>query len=225
MTETDWLTWPEPHRILQFLLDLHGKPDPRRLRLFACACVRRAWPLLADRRSREIVPLAERYAEGLTDRRQLSAALRVAQEQERIAYTAWRRLPWRSHSHREQAVRLAQAISATVLPEAINAAWEAADAVAAALQGNEHSAQSALLREIFGNPLRPPAPTSWARWGEGTLLRLAQTIYEEQRWAELQVLADALEDAGCDDPAVLEHCRGPGEHVRGCWVLDWVLGQ
>jgi hypothetical protein len=39
------------------------------------------------------------------------------------------------------------------------------------------------------------------------------------------VLADALEEAGCDNADVLDHCRKPGEHVRGCWVIDHLLGK
>ena len=63
------------------------------------------------------------------------------------------------------------------------------------------------------------------RWNGGTLTGLARTIYEGRRFAELPILADALEDAGCDDDDLLAHCRGGGEHVRGCWVLDHLLGK
>jgi hypothetical protein len=56
-------------------------------------------------------------------------------------------------------------------------------------------------------------------------VQLARSLYEERRFEDMPVLADALEEAGCQDAAVLEHCRGPGPHVRGCWVLDVVLGK
>jgi hypothetical protein len=80
-----------------------------------------------------------------------------------------------------------------------------------------------LLRDIFGNPFRPvsfdPA------WRMGNVLSLAQAIYDERAFERLPILADALEDAGCTNADVLGHCRGGGEHVRGCWVVDLVLGK
>ena len=50
-------------------------------------------------------------------------------------------------------------------------------------------------------------------------------IYQERAFERLPILADALEEAGCDDPDILSHLRGPGPHVRGCWALDLVLGK
>jgi hypothetical protein len=65
---------------------------------------------------------------------------------------------------------------------------------------------------------------SWLSW-KGTVAQIARTIYEECRWQDLPVLADALEDAGCEDREILDHCRRPGEHGRGCWVIDLFLGE
>jgi hypothetical protein len=59
----------------------------------------------------------------------------------------------------------------------------------------------------------------------GTVPKLAAAIYEERAFDRLPVLADALEDARCADAAILGHCRSGGEHVRGCWVVDLVLGK
>src|SRR5262249_6336084 len=93
----------------------------------------------------------------------------------------------------------------------------------------EKAAQAELLRDILGNPFRPPARPGPAvlAWNGGPIPRLARTIYEEWEFpsgnldtARLAVLADALEDAGCTDAALLGHLRGPGPHVRGCWVVD-----
>jgi hypothetical protein len=80
-----------------------------------------------------------------------------------------------------------------------------------------------LLREIFGNPFRPVAldPT----WLTSTVTALAKQMYESGDFSSMPVLADALQDAGCDNADVLDHCRGPGPHVRGCWVVDLVLGK
>ena len=59
----------------------------------------------------------------------------------------------------------------------------------------------------------------------GDCRALAGAIYDERAFDRLPVLGDALEDAGCADAAILAHCRGPGEHVRGCWVVDLLLGK
>jgi hypothetical protein len=86
--------------------------------------------------------------------------------------------------------------------------------------------QCALVREVFGNPFRPaPADPSWMAWNEGAAVKLARSIYDERRFGDLPVLADALEEAGCRDEAFLSHCREPGEHALGCWVVDAVLGR
>jgi len=76
-------------------------------------------------------------------------------------------------------------------------------------------------------PFRP-APAvdpSWLAWNGGTVAKLAAAIYDGGRFADLPVLADALEEAGCDSPDLLRHCRGGGGHVRGCWLLDLLLGK
>ncbi|HVK15982.1 MAG TPA: hypothetical protein VM533_03475 [Fimbriiglobus sp.] len=83
--------------------------------------------------------------------------------------------------------------------------------------------QCDLLRCVLGNPFRPV--TAEARWLTSTAVGLAQTIYVERAFDRLPILADALEEAGCDDPDVLSHLRGDGPHVRGCWVVDLVLGK
>jgi hypothetical protein len=88
------------------------------------------------------------------------------------------------------------------------------------------AAQTALLREVFGNPFRPVAVDPyWLAWNDGTVVRLAQVVYEERAFDRLPILADALEEAGCDNTDILSHCRQPGEHVRGCWALDLLLGK
>jgi hypothetical protein len=83
-----------------------------------------------------------------------------------------------------------------------------------------------LLREVVGNPLcRSRVDPAWLAWNGGTVPKPAQAIYDGRAFERLPVLADALEDAGCADQQILSHCRQPGEHVRGCWVLDLLLGK
>jgi hypothetical protein len=77
-----------------------------------------------------------------------------------------------------------------------------------------------------GEPsLSATADPAWLRWNDGTVVRLARAIDQSGRFEELPILADALEDAGCTDTVILDHCRQPGEHVRGCWVPDLLLGK
>jgi hypothetical protein len=82
------------------------------------------------------------------------------------------------------------------------------------------------LRDIFGNPFRPAhIDPECLAWNGSTVLKLAQAIYDDRTFDRLPILADALEDAGCTNTDILEHCRGPGPHVRGCWVVDLLTGK
>ncbi len=82
---------------------------------------------------------------------------------------------------------------------------------------------SALARDIFGNPFRPI--TLSPEWRTDTSVTLARQMYESRDFSAMPILADALQDAGCDSADILSHCRKPGEHVRGCWVVDLILGK
>jgi hypothetical protein len=95
-------------------------------------------------------------------------------------------------------------------------AWEQA-------HNEEQMAQVALLRDIFGNPFRPVAVDP--AWLMSDVRILAEGVYQERAFDLLPILADALQDAGCENDAVLGHCRQPCEHVRGCWVVDLLLGK
>jgi hypothetical protein len=85
----------------------------------------------------------------------------------------------------------------------------------------------ALIRDIFGNPYRPPPAIdhAWLAWNDGAIPNMARTMYASKRFRDLPILGDALEEAGFADEALLGHCRGPGPHVRGCWALDLILAK
>ncbi|MCE9568122.1 MAG: hypothetical protein K8U57_39470 [Planctomycetes bacterium] len=87
----------------------------------------------------------------------------------------------------------------------------------------EAAAQAALCRDIFGNPFRPVVADP--AWLTTTVVALATGIYTDRAFDRMPILADALQDAGCDTPAVLNHCRADNIHVRGCWVVDLILGK
>src|SRR5262249_19732568 len=88
----------------------------------------------------------------------------------------------------------------------------------------EHPPVAALVRDLIGNPFRPPNALNPA-WRTPDVLGLARSAYYERAFDRLPILGDALEDAGCTDAVILDHCRGPGPHVRGCWVVDLILGK
>jgi hypothetical protein len=100
-------------------------------------------------------------------------------------------------------------------------AWKAAWATREQDVYAERSAQFDLLREIAGPSWTDP---SWPQWRTTDVLALARGIQRDQAFDRLPILADALQDAGCGDENVLTHCRRPGGHVRGCWVVDLAMG-
>ena len=81
-----------------------------------------------------------------------------------------------------------------------------------------------VIRDIFGNPFRPVAIDP--AWRTTTAVAIGKGMYDSRDFSAMPILADALQDAGCDNDDVLAHCRAEnGIHVRGCWVVDLVLGK
>jgi hypothetical protein len=94
---------------------------------------------------------------------------------------------------------------------------------AASFATEEWVTQANSVREVFGNPY---CPVSVDRsWLTPTVASLTESIYQEESFDRLRMLADGLEEAGCTNTEILNHCRSPGPHVRGCWVIDLLLGK
>lgn len=232
MTETEWLTCAEPSPMMaQFrpkftrgpeLRSWFGHPSygtlPRKWRCFLAACGRRIAPLLGDhqRRARLI-----NFAEPFADQPPTEDARRTV-------------IQWFAGERRSiQSVRLLWGLTAPLAAaagELRNAAGYGArmtvpkperDSAERAARNAEKAAQCALIRDILGNPFRPVAfePS----WRTDTVEALARGIYQGEAFDGMPVLADALEEAGCDDAEIIAHCREPGVHVRGCWVVDLIL--
>jgi hypothetical protein len=226
VTEAEWLAHVEP----QPLLDLvGGRATQRKLRLFACACCRQLWHLRENEGWRQAVEVAEALADGRAKRKEVLAA-RAAVER---ANQETRRPHWfiplglgkftveqAQEYAREAKVRRGE--EAALTTPGPYEAWTEAARVAREKAAGE---QAAFLRDLvlFTPPL--PPPPACLTWEGGTIPRLAQAIYDEGGFDRLAVLADALEDAGCTDAIILGHCRGPGVHVRGSWVIDLLLGK
>lgn len=300
MTEQEWLTSTDPRTMLDWaraairsdttpaaLPDGFRAMSDRKLRLFACACCRRVWDGvececggsaycercrgtgriggLADPRSRRAVEVAERFADGQAMYREMFLALGEA------------------HMARRDAGYERQGTSTPAHLAHIAVAADCRSILSVYSRTDTHqlippATQATLLRDVFGNPFRAVTiATAWLSWNGGTVKRMAESIRESRCWDDLPVLADALQDAGCEDAEILGHLRGeetvpcdnncsqlvspvsskgqwmeyeqagPGSrwvvcsrcggsgftrrrrknvvHVRGCWVLDLLLGK
>lgn len=120
---------------------------------------------------------------------------------------------------RDEADRLRAAADAEA---ALRAEVQRAEAERRAVYSAERTAQFHLLQDIVGPPDLPVFDDAWRT---PTVLSAAEAIYADRAFDRMPALADLLEAAGCRDDAVLDHCRQPGEHARGCWVLDDLLGR
>ena len=224
MTEAEWAVCVDPRRMLQFL---HSKGSKRIWRLFAVACVRRVEPLMRDPRSRLAVEVAERFADGEATGEELNAAHEQAEaaahQAHYEAYMDEARARFRWDATYEAFYIAAQAADAAVQCAAADiseANGGPTVVIAESLQLPD------LLREVFGNPFRwITIDAAWPAWNDGAIPKMAQGIYDGRAFGRLQLLADALEEAGCDNADILSHCRSGGEHVRGCWVVDLLLGK
>jgi hypothetical protein len=219
MTEAEWLACEEFEPMLTFLRD---KASPRKWRLFACAWSRSWCHLLVNQSSHHALFVSEQYADGGTTKEQLKQARRSASGTARGDVRRWGPEKWAARA----AVSAASLDIATYLP---NIAYTLNQIVPLQGQSGPGNRPGPLLRCVF-NPFRAVKLNS--TWLTSAVTGLAAAAYEERALpsgeldtTRLAVLADALEDAGCADEAILSHLRGSGPHVRGCWALDLVLGK
>jgi hypothetical protein len=204
MTEQGWLECNNPDGMLQHL---GRRVSRRKLRLFGCACYPHVPRLWADERVQVAVTVSERYADGDATKQELAHALTAAI----LPMSTLAKMAYPTPKCAESARRLTTRA--------------ASDGAA------ERLYQATLLRDLFGNPFHRPISISPVSLGP-LVLGLAQAAYENRIMPcgilgvlRLAVLADALEDTGWTNPVILEHLRGPGPHVRGCWVVDSLLGK
>lgn len=209
---------------------LRGKASQRKLRLVAVACCRRVRHLLTPEAC-QALEVAERVAEGLAG----------SEERRRVREAAfhadWLADPTTAHRRGPAKAAVCDALARRGWEAAASAVWRTIQIGTLETyrsHGEEweaaRKAQGVLLAEslrcLFGNPFRPLslAPAVLA-WQGSTVVKMASTIYEARRWEDMPLLGDALEEAGCSDRDVLEHCRGKGPHARGCFVLDSLLDR
>ncbi len=228
MTETQWFMSESGSAMQMYLWHVAGQMNNRKRRLLECACCRQVWDQLPDPRSREAVEFAEQSADCEVAEIDLDAAATRAEEvwqaekPDAFAGTEdvdeWRRLFF--------PLPLSAAAYNVTLPFGYwggAPAFDAPSRIIREIVPSETVAQANLLRCIFGNPFRPVVFDP--RWRTETAVALAAGIYDGRHFDRLPILADALEDAGCDAAELLTHLRGLGLHARGCWAVDAVLGR
>jgi hypothetical protein len=217
MTEQEWLQATDPKPMLKFL---GGRASERKLRLFSVACCRRVYHLLTDERSRKAVEVAERFADG-----EATVEERAKVDEDHYWVATENEESFRKY---ELIMAVSWCVSAGIsvgqpLPLSIE---QVSQFLIDSDDGLPPAAQTALLHDIIGNPFRPVSlNSSWLTWHGGLLVSMARQMYDSRDFSDMPVLADALEEAGCDIADILAHCRGPGLHVRGCWVVDLLLGK
>jgi hypothetical protein len=229
LTPEEWVGEASPFYMLTWWEYLRGEASSRKRRLIACARCRVIWPLFQDRSLRHAVEIAEAFADGLANEADLAQASEISAAFGVAANRDFQQT--RTSSPRFAAIvascRVAHAAASATGPDhrlpgiaRHYAAW------GETVPLYEDAGQADLIREILGNPARQVAldPT-WLRRNDEAARKLAQAIYNERLFERMPILADALEDAGCSDAEILNHCREPGPHFRGCWLLDLVLGK
>jgi hypothetical protein len=250
VTEKEWPAATDPQPMLEFL---RGKTSDRKLRLFAVACCYTVWHLLGEQESRAAVVAGEAFADGLLPESDLSAIREAAwvarlrvlhrndEQQEGIVYEMNAGLDMAAHAAvsaaTPEAIKAALGCRSRALSALTSAKWVDL-AITSPLQNlddsesrereklariDEQQRQVRLVHHFFGNPFRPVSLDP--AWLTANVNQLAETIYQKRRFADLPFLADALADAGCANEDILNHCRKPGIHVRGCWALDLILGR
>lgn len=207
MTEHEWLACPDPLRMLQHI---DAEPNTRKPLLLAIACLNRLGERLPEA-CRLWLRDAEAVAEGLASLDRIDVHYEAAEWQLDELATV------------DEPGEIA-AIQSILFPGWTDPIY--ADSVRSDnLPGlaAEQAAQAALVREIFGNPFRPVGVGP--SWRTPAVLSLARTIYDEQLFVRMPEIAEALEREGYGNSEVLSHCRNPAQHVRGCWVVDLLLGK
>ncbi len=229
MTETEW----QSSLLLPPLLH-HGETwaSLRQHLLLAVAFCRRIVDPFPDQLCMKLVRLVETAADHPWLKPNDPAVIAKADSLVLQLEDGWHRDPGRRTQRGEFAAAVA---CARTLNDPYGAIESVADAVTFSVtefdrpwmywqqREQESHALADLLRDIFGNPFRPVAFDP--AWRTETVVALASAIYAERAFDRMPILADALEEAGCDHADILAHCRGPGPHARGCWVVDAVLGM
>lgn len=209
--EGEWRRCEAPEVLRQALAELGRPPSARKARLARCEVCRRLYGAI-DAALRDALDTAAAHADGRAGEGALAAAeerLLCGSVEPGEGRPVW----WRD------------ALSC------VEAGGEESDwpgdsgrSGPTPVGASPQAVAAECYRDIFGNPFRPVAFS--ASWRTDAGVALAAQMYESRDFGAMPILADALQEAGCDVEEVLDHCRDPeGTHVRGCWVVDLLLGK
>jgi hypothetical protein len=220
MTEAEWLVSDDPCSLLQIVRQ--SKPSERKVRLFNAAICRRFWDYLPEA-SQAILSESELIADGAVQKP--SDDFELCKRANAVVAPFDRQYPRKQFPSAEVRIQrdAAVAVCYAVIPnELFGAHGYFTD-----FDPLERRPQSQIVRDVFGNPFRslPIVGPFWLAWDDRTVPKIAQAIYDDRAFDRMPILADALEDSRCGNADILNHCRQPGEHVRGCWVVDLLLGK
>ncbi len=229
MKEVEWLTATDPDKLLWFISGhpeaaklwvLRGRPSDRKWRLLGVGCCRRIWPHITETDCRRVVDVVESFADGGVPEAELKAVAAMAVDcGYRVHHDRCLHRAYAATDALGRGVGMDATLEHSCSVAVGHAAWAVGDE-----RANEMRTQSVLARCVFGNPFRPVAFSP--EWRTSTTTAIAQEMYESRDFSAMPILADALQDAGCDSDDVLNHCRDANQvHVRGCWVVDFVLGN
>jgi hypothetical protein len=222
MTENDWLNADNPEPLVAFAWEnlAAGTWRQRKYRLLAVACCRRIQELFEYDEMFQALDIAERHADGHA----LEMELRCASAELVCESKSRQGAPYTPQNAAIEATSCALMPSLRDVLGAVFTWSAGAEATGGtAIAERPATIQAELARCVFGNPFR--SVTFAPDWRTPDVMALARTIYEERAFDLMPVLGDALEDAGCTDPDILDHCRGDDYHTRGCWVVDLILGK
>jgi hypothetical protein len=228
MTEAKWLAYKNATPMLE---SLRGKATGRKLRLFACACCREHWPETPDPTLLRAYFVAERHADGEASEQERDELFHQTARASLDRYSYLRQTEIHEVACCDTRLRFSMLVGFAVGSQAgdlethITSAYQRA--AAQPPWGSSppgHTNRTTYLRDIFGNPYR--LITFSPSWRTDTAVSLARQMYDSRDFSASPILADALQDAGCDDIDILNHCREAGvTHVRGCWVVDHLLAK
>jgi hypothetical protein len=227
LPEREWLNYHE-HPDSMLYDELPNPISERKERLLITAFFRRAWHLITDVRVRRAIEVAERYADGQATPDELRSACATLEAfndafQNPAMWHGVVGFAFIASDPRASATDAAYVAAENIGRQAARAVDPDSDEVDEHALAIERAAQCALARELLGNPFR--VIVFEPSWRTSTVVALARQMYEARDFSAMPILADALQDAGCDNEDILDHCRAEQTHVRGCWVVDVVLGK
>ena len=216
MTEAEWPECQEPQKMIKAV---QKRGSERKLRLVIVAAARLVWDQLPVGEMREAVEACEARAEGVVGQETLDGYRRRFYDTYMLSDSPPEQRQWAENPATRSVFVL---VFATTYPDsslrtlANNEYWR----IGIEPRGNQIGD---IIRDIFSNPFRPVTPDP--EWRTSTSVAIARGMYDSHDFSPMPILADALQDAGCENEDVLGHCRGSGPHMRGCWVVDLVLGK